>query len=612
MTSSTISLEQTTLTLVKRVLRDYVRPHLWRVAAAFVCMSVMAGCAAAFTQLLKPIINDIFVARDADMLTPIALAALVVFTAKGVATFGQAVLMAQVGNRIVADMQTELFDSLMDADLAYYHRTSPGSLISRFINDLALLRRGVTETMTGFGKDSLTLIALVGVMFYEDWLLALIAIVGFPTAVLPIVRIGKRMRKVSGNTQIEVGRLTTLLDEVFQGFRHVKAYGMENYERGRARRSIDEVYRLYVKGEITRSILSPIMEFLGGLAIVTMILYGGHQVIFGDKTTGAFFAFMVAFLLAYEPFKRLAKLNAKIQEALAAADRIFTLIDAEPSIRERPDAKRLEVTGGGLRFEGVSFAYDAGKGALNDVSIEARSGQTVALVGPSGAGKSTMLNLLPRFYDVDEGRVTIDGQDIRDVTFESLRGQIALVSQEILLFDDTIGANIAYGKRDAPREEIEAAARHAGAHDFISELPQGYDTLVGPRGVRLSGGQRQRVAIARAMLKNAPILLLDEATSALDTESERHVQRALKVLMTGRTTLVIAHRLSTVADADIIYVLDGGRVIEQGSHDELLARGGAYARLYSLQFFGEEGEDSDPAAVERLAAEPPAKARVRA
>jgi subfamily B ATP-binding cassette protein MsbA len=585
--------DASTRVLVKRLLTDYVRPHLFRIAVALICMAIVAGCTAAFTQLIKPIIDEIFVDRNAAMLWPISVAALVVFVAKGLATYGQTVLMSFVGQRIVAELQFDLFRRLMGADLAFYHENAPGKLIARFINDINLLRNAVSTSLTGFGRDALTAAALIGVMFYEDWLLALVAFLAFPSAILPIVRIGRRMRKVSGNTQVRMGRLTTLLDETFQGFRHVKAYGMESYEADRARRAIDDVFWLNLKAAKTRGILHPIMELLGGLAIVAVILYGGHQVIGGAKAPGSFFAFIFALLLAYEPVKRLARLNAQLQESLAAAQRVFTLMDQEPEVRERPDSRSLTVSGGRIEFDQVRFSYEADTAALHGLDLAVPAGGTVALVGPSGAGKSTVLNLIPRFYDPDGGRVMIDGQDLRDVTFGSLRGAIALVSQEILLFDDTVRANIAYGRPDAAPDAIEQAARHAGAHDFIIALPESYDTQVGPRGAKLSGGQRQRVAIARAMLKNAPILLLDEATSSLDTESERQVQQALKTLMSGRTTLVIAHRLSTVVDADLIYVLEQGRVVEQGSHDELLARGGSYARLHALQFA--EQVATDPA-----------------
>jgi subfamily B ATP-binding cassette protein MsbA len=577
-----------TLALLGRLWRNYLRPQLWRLLAAIFCMALVAATTAAFTQVIKPIINDIFVAKREEMLAPIAISALVIFVVRGLATYGQAYLMSYVGQRIVANMQRNLFERVVEADLAYFNATSPGKLISRFVNDIQMMRNATSNTLTGFGRDALTLIALVGVMFYEDWKLAFIAFFAFPLAIFPIARVGRRIRKVSSNTQEQMGLLTTVLDEAFQGARLVKAYGMEGHERERASAAIERVFRLMLKNARTRNVLHPIMEMLGGLAIVAVIMYGGQQVITGARDPGAFFAFITALLLAYEPLKRLAKLNSNLQEGLAAAARVFTLMDQEPEIVDKPDARPLRIDKGEVRFEKVSFAYGEEIPALSDITLSAPAGQVLALVGPSGAGKSTLLNLLPRFYDVDSGSITIDGQDIREVTLASLRGQIALVSQEIVIFDDTVRANIAYGRPGASQAEIEQAAEAAGAHGFITTLPEGYDTLVGPRGTRLSGGQRQRISIARAMLKNAPILLLDEATSALDTESERHVQKALDELMAGRTTLVIAHRLSTVVDADRIAVLDGGRIVEQGSHDELIGRNGAYARLYAMQFA--EGE----------------------
>ncbi|MGH6884997.1 MAG: ABC transporter ATP-binding protein, partial [Geminicoccales bacterium] len=437
-------------------------------------------------------------------------------------------------------------------------------------------------------------ILLLGVMFYEDWLLATIAFVAFPSAILPMIKVGRRVRKVAGSTQAQVGRLTTLLDESFQGIRQIKAYAMEGYEAARARAEIERLFRLIQKAVRIRSVLHPVMELLGGFAVVAVLLYGGQQVISGAKDPGSFFAFVTALLLAYEPVKRLTKLNATLQEGLAAAQRVFALMDIEPAINDRAEARPLRVTGGEIHFEGVDFTYDGATPALHGVELTIPAGKTVALVGPSGAGKSTVMNLIPRFYDVTAGKIAIDGQDLREVTLESLRSKIALVSQEILLFDDTVRANIAYGLRDASDAEVEEAARSADAHDFVAALPQGYDTPVGPRGAALSGGQRQRIAIARALLKNAPILLLDEATSSLDSETERQVQEALASLMTGRTTLVIAHRLSTVVEADLIYVLDEGRVIEHGRHLDLLARDGAYARLYALQFAieSEGGEET--------------------
>jgi len=574
--------------LLARLLRDHVRPHMALLAFAGVCMALVAASTAGSAWLMQPALDDVFLKRDATMLYVVPAAILVLALVKGAGSYGSSVTLNYVGQRIISAVQLRMFAHLMRADLAFYQTTSTGKLISRFNNDANMLRASVSNGLTGIAKDSITLIFLAGLMFYQDWRLALIASLVFPAAVLPIVRIGQRMRKVSANTQVQMGELTTILDETFQGARHVRAYGMEDYEIGRARKAIETVFRLVHRAGKVRAGTHPIMESLGGVAIAVVILYGGSQVIAGETTPGTFFSFITALLLAYQPLKSLAHLNTTLQEGLAAAHRIFELLDLEPEIRDRSDATELRAVRGAVRLEDVQFGYETGQAALDGVTIDIPAGKTVALVGPSGAGKSTVLNLIPRFYDCDGGRITVDGHDVRDVTLASLRASIALVAQDITLFDDSIRANIAYGRPGATDAEIEAAARAADAHGFIAELAKGYDTHVGGRGMKLSGGQRQRIAIARAMLKNAPILLLDEATSALDSETERQVQEALAGLMRGRTTVVIAHRLSTVIAADLIYVLDQGRVIETGTHAELLAAGGAYARLYALQFAAQD------------------------
>ncbi|HEX3498038.1 MAG TPA: ABC transporter transmembrane domain-containing protein [Stellaceae bacterium] len=579
---------QGTIALVRRLTGVFLRPYLGQIALALGAMVVVAGTTAANAWLMQPMLDKIFIARDGSLLWVVAVSVVALALVKGLATYSQAVMMTMVGQHVIADVQTSLFARLMRADLAFFHANSTGSLISRFTNDANLLRGAAANILAGIGKDALTVVFLVALMFYQDWVLALASFVVFPLAFRPLVSIGRKMRRVSANTQIELGQFTTLLDQTFQGARHVKAYGMEEYEAKRAERLIGRIVALINRATRTRSAASPLMETLGGVAVAIVILYGGHQVIDGARTPGAFFSFITALLLAYQPMKSLAGLNANLQEGLAAAQRVFAVLDIEPAIGDAPDAKPLAVRGGEIRFTGVSFTYDGTTPALDGADLVVPAGKTVALVGPSGAGKSTILNLIPRFYDVGAGRITIDGQDVRAVTLASLRGAIALVSQEITLFDDTVRANIGYGRFDAPDEDIIAAASSAAADEFIAALPQGYDTIVGEHGIKLSGGQRQRLAIARAMLKNAPILLLDEATSALDTESERQVQNALKALMRGRTTLVIAHRLSTIVDADLIYVVDQGRIAETGSHAELLAQGGTYARLYALQF-AEEG-----------------------
>jgi subfamily B ATP-binding cassette protein MsbA len=583
-----IRLDHSTLVLMRRLVREGMRPYLGQVVVAVLCMGVSAGATAVTAWLMDPVINKIFLARRSEYLWPLAIAVIGTFGAKAVADYGEAVLLSRVGLRVIADMQNRIFGHLMRLDVAFFHTHTTGRLLSRIVNDVNSMRFAVSNALTGAGKDASSVVFLVALMFYQDWVLASLAFFVFPVAVLPIVRLGKRMRKVTANTQEQIGLLTTYLEQAVQGIRVVKAYGMEEYEKGKVRSLIEALNSLTYRAARVRSASSPIMELLGGFAITVVIVYGGSQVITqadaDPERAGRFFSFITALMMAYRPMKAIAALNTNLQEGLAAAARCFEVIDSHATIHDRPGASDLVVREGNVRFEGVFFTYDGAKAALDGTDFNVPGGKTVALVGASGAGKSTVLNLLPRFFDVGDGRVLVDGQDVREVTLASLRARMALVSQEITLFDDSIRANIAYGRFGATDEEIEAAARAAAAHEFIISLPEGYDTVVGERGLNLSGGQRQRLAIARAMLKNAPILLLDEATSALDTESERQVQSALDQLMKGRTTIVIAHRLSTVVGADLIHVMDRGRVIESGSHDELIARDGIYARLYAMQF----------------------------
>jgi subfamily B ATP-binding cassette protein MsbA len=573
-----------TMALVRRLTRQFIARHTGTIVLAFVCMGVGGGSTALRAWLMQPALDRIFIGHEANLLVVIAVAALLLAIVKGFADYGDTVLMSRVGQRVITDVQAALYARLIRADLAYFNANASGTLISRFTNDVLLLRNAAANALAAIGKDAVTVLFLMALMFYQDSLLALASCFVFPAAIRPIVRIGRRMRRVSANTQIEVGQLTTLLSQTFQGARHVKAYGMEAYEEARAAVLFERIFRLIDRANRTRSRASPLMETLGGAAVAVVIAYGGYQVISGVRTPGAFFSFIAALLLAYQPLKAIANLNASLQEGLAAAQRIFEVLDIEPQIRDLPGARPLTITGGEIRFENVRFGYQPHAVALDDVTLTVPAGSTVALVGPSGAGKSTVLNLIPRFYDVSSGSIAIDDQDVRSLTLSSLRGSLALVAQESSLFDDTVRANIAYGRLSASEAEIEAAAAAAGAERFIAELPQGYDTLVGEHGTRLSGGQRQRIAIARAMLKDAPILLLDEATSALDNESERQVQAALSRLMQGRTTLVIAHRLTTIVSADLICVMDRGRIVESGTHGQLLARGGLYARLHETQF----------------------------
>lgn len=568
------------LPLVKRLVKSYLRPRLGILLLALLMMLVSSAMTGAMAKLMEPIIDKVFADTDTKLLWPVALTVFGVFLVRGIATYGHTVIMNKLGQRVVSDMQRDMFAHLVYADIAYFYGQHSGELLSRFLSDITMIRIAVTESLNGVGKNTFTLIFLVAVMFYQDWKLSLLSLFVFPAAAFAVMKLGKKLRKVSNNTQIETGMLTSMLNQVFQGSKHVKSYGMEEFEKKRVNGVIEKIFDLMHRTFRTSAIASPIAEILSGLAIVAIIVYGGLQVMAGLSTAGKLFSFITAFLMAYEPMKRLAKLNNILQMGLASLDRTFKMIDIQPEIQEKPDAEVLRVKNPEISFENVSFTYMDGTEALKGISFTAPAGKTIALVGESGAGKSTILNLLPRFYDVTGGRILVDGQDIRDVTLQSLRTNMALVSQEVAIFSDTVRDNIAYGTEGAAEERIIEAAKSAVAHDFIMELPDGYNTRIGENGVKLSGGQRQRLSIARAMLKNAPILLLDEATSALDANSERLVQTALEHLQRGRTTVVVAHRLSTIKNADIIYVLSDGRVAESGNHETLLARGGAYARLY--------------------------------
>ncbi|MCB2106755.1 MAG: ABC transporter ATP-binding protein [Rhodobacteraceae bacterium] len=569
---------------ISRLVREAMLPHLGQFVAAGLCMVAVAASTAALAWLMDPVVNRVFIERRADLLWPVGLGVFACFAVKGVAAYAQTVLMMRAGQTILTEMQNRLFAHILAMDLAFFARHKTGALISRLTTDINAMRQAVSTAVTGFGREVLSVIFLVGVMFYQDWILAAIAFVAFPPAVIGVTGLGRRLRKVTANTQEQTGAFMTLVEQSIVGVRVIKAYGLEAYEAARAGQLTAKLRDTIIGAERIKAIASPLMETLGGVAVTIVIVYGGWRVITDVTSAGAFFSFITALLMAYRPMKALANANAQINEGLAGADRLFTILDAQPAITDAADAGPLTDPAGDIVFDGVTFSYGEDVAALKELSFTAAAGKTTALVGPSGAGKSTVFNLLMRFYDADRGAIRIGGQTLGQVQVASLRRSVAFVGQDVVLFDDTARANIRYGRPDASDAEVEAAARAADAHDFIAALPNGYDTLVGERGQALSGGQRQRIAIARALLKNAPILLLDEATSALDTETERQVQSALERLMAGRTTLVIAHRLSTVARADCICVLDQGRIADQGTHDDLMARGGLYQRLYDLQF----------------------------
>lgn len=577
-----------TLPLLGRLWREWLSPHRATLAVVLVLITVVGAATGLYPALIKAAF-DAFDRKDMSALAYGPLIVIAVTSARGFALFGQTVLTNRVVTRVEADMQAALYAHLIDADLAQLGRESPAAFTQRFTTDFAFIKEALTRISTVLLRDVAMLAALVIALIWMDPLLTLAAAVTAPLVAGPVNRIGKRLRQVSTTTQEQMGATASLITESLQGARVAKTYAMEDYLKGRAAQALDEVRRLKMKAANARGRLDPLMEIGGGLAVAGVLVLVGQRVMSGDRTVGDFTGYVAALLLAAQPARALGTLNAILQEAAAALSRYFALMDEPPTIREAPSAPPLTVTRGEIRFEGVHFRYRADAPALEGIDLVVPAGSTTALVGRSGSGKSSLLNLVPRLQDVTSGRVLIDGADIRDVTIASLRAAVAVVSQEVVLFDDTIATNIGFGRPGASQEEIEAAARAAAAHGFITRLSEGYAFRVGPGGGRLSGGERQRISLARAFLKNAPILLLDEATSALDSESEHLVQEALERLMRGRTTLVIAHRLSTVREAGRIAVLEAGRVIELGRHDELVAAGGTYARLHRLQLSDDSG-----------------------
>jgi subfamily B ATP-binding cassette protein MsbA len=576
-------LDSSTWTIIRKLAGTYIRPYRKRLAGAMVFMALSAAMTAAFAKLIQPVLDKVLVPGHESLILPMAGAVLLVFVLNGLATYIHTVLLNTMGQAIIADIQHDMFSHFMTLDLAFFQENTSGQLVARLISDVNVVRSAVTDSVTGIGRNLLTVIMLVGLMFYQDWPLALIAFAVFPPAGWYVGHLGKRLRRISGGIQKEIGDLSDFLSQVFQGVRQVKAYGMEGYERGRSQNATNRVKYMQFKSIRVGNLSTPVNETLIGLALMGVIIYGGYSVDDGKLTVGQLMSFIAAFALAYEPLKRLAKLNNTLQMGLGAAERVMEMFDFLPSIVDKPDAVILKTGTPDIRFEGVTFQYKGREEqALRTVDLTIPQGKVTALVGPSGGGKTTILNLIPRFYDVTAGRILVAGQDIRDITMDSLRSHIALVSQDVTIFDDTVRANIGYGLAGATDEQIVEAAKAAAADDFIHMLPHGYDTRLGEQGMKLSGGQRQRISIARAILRDAPILLLDEATSALDNESERLIQASLERLQQGRTTLVIAHRLSTVQNADQIVVLKNGEIVEIGTHQKLIANESLYAHMYSL------------------------------
>ena len=567
----------------KRLL-TYVRPYIGRMIFGLVCMIIAAAAYLVVPWLIKNVVDKVLAEKNMYMLNLVVISILVVFLVRGFATYGQTYTMSYIGQRVIIDIREAMFKHLQRLDQAYYDRRKTGVIMSNLTNDVAALQSAIVDNLVSFITEGVTLIGSLVSMLYLDWKLTLVTLVIVPV-VLGIINIfGKRLRIAGHDVQGRIADITSLLQETISGARVVRSFAREGYEVQRFERENQRNFRAVMRATKLTSLLSPLVEFSAAIAVTVILWYGGYSVVTGAITAGSLIAFLIYAINLSNPVKRLSQVYGNIQKAMAAGDRVFAILDTKPEVVEKPDAIVLPEVDGRVRFDHVSFSYDGEKKALDDFSLDVPDGRVVAIVGPSGAGKTTIANLLPRFYDATEGAITVDGIDVRDVTFQSLREQIGVVPQETMLFNATIKDNILYGRLDGTDEEVYAAAKAANALEFIERLPEGMDTLVGERGSSLSGGQRQRIAIARAILKNPKILILDEATSALDTESEKLVQEALERLMQGRTAFVIAHRLSTIKNADQIVVLREGKLVESGTHDELLAAGGLYQHLYSVQF----------------------------
>ena len=577
-----------TRNLLLRIFNNYIRKHSQKIFIAVICMIIVSATTAINAWMMQPVLDDIFINKDKSLILIIPLAILIIAIIKGISSYIQSILMSFVSYKIVADLQNHMFESLIKCDISFFSKTNSGTLISRFLADVGALSKGVHNVIINIIKDFFTLLFLIGVLFYHDPKLALISLLIFPLAIYPISRIGKRLRKISKNTQIGFGMLTKRLTESLQGIKTIKSFNAEQIEREKVDKEVENIFQLTYKSSRVNSISRPLMETLGGLAIAVIIYVGGSQVISGTTTPGTFFSFLTALLMAYQPIKSLASLNATLQMAMAAAERIFNIIDTRPLITEKGSNKDHLLKNGtaySINFSNVSFSYEnSDKTTLQNINLEIKKGEKVALVGYSGAGKTSLLNLLPRFYEIKKGKITINGVNIKDLSFNFLRNHFSLVSQDIVLFDDTLKYNICYGQKNINSRRVLDACKKANCEEFIKKFPNGVNETIGEKGVKLSGGQKQRIAIARAFLKNSPFLLLDEATSSLDSRSEKKIQTSLDKLMKNKTSLVIAHRLSTIIDADKIILLQNGKIEDIDKHSNLLKKSKIYKNLYELQF----------------------------
>ncbi|MCP3887325.1 MAG: lipid A export permease/ATP-binding protein MsbA [Desulfobulbaceae bacterium] len=565
-------------------LYEVMRPYRLKLFIAMISMICVAGFTGTQAYLVKDLLDKIFMEKDTFYLKLLPIVVIVIFFLKGIVYYIYTILLEQVGQSVIKDFRVNIFNHIHKQSLTFFGSMPTGTLMSRIISDVALLQQAVSNALVGVIRDFFQVVILLGVVFYMNWRLAMISFVVLPVAAFPIIKFGRLFRKLSTSTQEETAHVSNILHETITGNRIVKAFCKEEYEGNRFLEQVRRLFTLTMKDAKYRCMQHPLMEFIGGIAIAAIIWFGGLQVIDGTATPGTFFAFLTALIAAYEPVKGVTRINSTIQQGLAAATRVFSILDVEPEIQDKKNATQLAPFASEIELKDLNFQYNHEAPVLKNINLTVPIGEALAIVGPSGGGKTTLTNLIPRFLEIKDGAILIDGTDIRDVTVTSLRNQISMVTQQTILFNDTVRNNIAYGEENSSLDRIIEAAKAAHAFDFIEALPQGFDTIIGESGARLSGGQRQRLSIARAIFKNAPILILDEATSALDTESEREVQKALENLMKDRTTFVIAHRLSTIKNADRIVVVKDGEIIEEGTHDNLIARRGEYELLYNMQY----------------------------